>query len=248
MKLLKSLFVLALFAAPAGAADMMIIQRDIAVSAGGGAGDGCSVAGTTVNFRASANSTAATAANCTANLPTGTTTNDVMIGFLEYEKDAPSVTAPTGWTLIRSTMNPSSTPDQSLYSYYKVVAGTQAANFTWTHASGFRQCFIATYKDINVGCSAGPIDVTSVSTFSATANWSAASVTTTKTNDRSVIVQANFDGLNSNEPSGYTERVETSLVSIQDVNIAAIGATGNKDGSLSSAATAGCVIHQTLID
>src|SRR5262245_57962009 len=85
---------------------------------------------TGVVFRAAASAGAASG-NITINVPTGTQANDVMIAGIGISANAPTVTAPAGWTLVRQTNNTTATAN-ALAIYRRMATSSEPANYTWT--------------------------------------------------------------------------------------------------------------------
>ncbi len=70
----------------------------------------------------------------TINKPAGTTQNDVMIASVSVRPSSATVTAPSGWTLIRRTDNANS-PTNSLAVYRKVAGASEPSSYAWTFST-----------------------------------------------------------------------------------------------------------------
>ncbi len=74
-------------------------------------------------FRAAASSAAASGA-LTINKPTGTVQGDVMVASISVRPNTATITAPSGWTLVRRLDNTNTTAN-SLAVYYKVAGSSE---------------------------------------------------------------------------------------------------------------------------
>ena len=70
----------------------------------------------------------------TISKPTGTTSGDVMIAAIAFRPYNATLTAPSGWTLVRQT-NQSATNNSAQAIYRKVAGGSEPASYTWTQGS-----------------------------------------------------------------------------------------------------------------
>jgi MSHA biogenesis protein MshQ len=68
--------------------------------------------------------------------PSGTVANDVMIASIAVQPSTTTITAPSGWTLIRRTDNATGNSN-SLAVYRKTDGGSEPSSYTWTLSSGF---------------------------------------------------------------------------------------------------------------
>jgi len=80
----------------------------------------------------SATSARATTGNLTINKPVGVVSGDVMIASIAIRPDTATVTPPTGWTVVRTTIYSGT---NKLIVYYKVAGGSEGASYTWTMGS-----------------------------------------------------------------------------------------------------------------
>src|SRR3990172_7416901 len=86
-------------------------------------------------FRASASASAATGVlTLTIARPANTVENDVMVAAIGVSASAPTITPPTGWTLVRKTDNAAANAN-SLAVYYKVATASEPANYTWSFSA-----------------------------------------------------------------------------------------------------------------
>ena len=186
-----------------------------------------------ITFRAAsstANSSGA-ATSVTVSKPTGTIEGDVMIAALGWDANG-SITAPSGWTLIRSTLF---NTDNNVAAWYKVAGASEPANYTWSQpANDDFSVGIATYYNVN---KSNPINVENAQTNSASSNVVAPSVTTTVANTMLVFIGSidhNNVGNTWTPPSGMNERVDQTnkwtSIEIADVVQASAGSSGTKTG------------------
>ena len=183
-----------------------------------------------IAFRSVASTTYAQRTNTTVNKPAGTSDNDILIAglFVGATGTAPTPTAPAGWTQIGTASSVTDIPgfNGTFRVFWKRAAG-EGASYTFTHASGSSQAFIAAYS----GCvtSGSPVDTFSVN--SGTGSTAAATgITTAGTNEMLLWVEHNWDIAAVTPPAGMTERFE-GLIYLADVRQTAAGATGNKSTS-----------------
>jgi RHS repeat-associated protein len=137
--------------------------------------------------------------------PGGVTSGDVMIAAVAV-RGVPTVTAPTGWTLIRSDSNGSS---MKLLSYWRVASGSEPADYTWSFSSARAAAgTITAYTGVNT---ANPVDV-----HSGLANTTdsdlivAPSVTTTGPDERLIALFSIMKVTSITPPTGMQELAETS--------------------------------------
>src|SRR5258706_12375761 len=83
-----------------------------------------------IAFRAAA-SAATNTQSLAVGLPSGTAANDVMIAAISVRPYTATITAPTGWTLVRR-VSYTSLQTSSLAVYRRVATASEASSFTWT--------------------------------------------------------------------------------------------------------------------
>ena len=150
----------------------------------------------------SAASAATNTTSLAVNLPSGTAENDVMIAAISVRPYTATITAPSGWTLVRR-VNFTTLQTSSLAVYRKVATSSEASSFTWsfsgnTYAAGGIQSFsgVDTSNPVNVENGQG----TSESLSHATP-----SVTTTVANAMLVTAHSFPSSTSWTPPSGMTE-------------------------------------------
>jgi len=174
--------------------------------------------------------------------PAGVQADDIMIAVLDV-KAAPTVTTPSGWTLVSTTPNGSNFK-QVVYS--RVVTASEPVSTTWTiNENRAISGGIVAYSGVNTST---PVETFSAGTGSTT-SITAPSVTSAFAG--AMIVGA--FGINADStiapPPGMTERGEIVSAArirteISDVALTTAGATGAKTAT---AATAAANIGQLVV-
>ena len=178
----------------------------------------------------------------TINKPAGTVSNDVMIAAIAVRPDTATITAPSGWTLVRRTDQSTATANSQAI-YRKVAGGSEPANYTWTlggsptgGAGG-----IMTFYNINT---TSPVNVENGQATAYALTHATPSVTTTVNNTMIVTAHSFSSGATWTPPSGMTEAVDIAseaVPSVTGVSIemsyvtqASAGATGTKTATASN--------------
>ena len=188
------------------------------------------VAGAAPALRAvSSGSNNASTTSISLNRPTGTVAGDVMLASLSV-RGTSTVTAPAGWTLIRTD---TFTASLRMHTYWRSATGSDPASWTWTFSAvRLAAGAIHAYSGVNATT---PIDANGGQAAGASsATATAPSITTTVANTRLVTFFANMSNSTWTAPAGFAERVDlvgtspsqfTSLTSA-DVARPTAGATG----------------------
>lgn len=176
--------------------------------------------------------------------------NDMLIAAISVSANAPTITAPAGWTLVRQTNNTNNTAN-ALAIYRRIATATDPANFTWTFtASTGSAGVMAAFSGVDLQ---NPIDVENAQTNSSNTAQQAPSLTTTDANEMIVSVHAIASAVTWTAPAGMTEAAEArsgalgaagESVSVNYVLQAAAGASGTKTATASGNADRG--VGQTL--
>ena len=178
-------------------------------------------------------------ATLTINAPAGVSANDLMVAQIAVNGGTDTtVTAPSGWTLIRRTDNTTNVGEAS---YYKVATASEPASYAWTITDGVgtprAAGGILAYAGVN---DSSPVDVSSGTSGGSSTSVSAPTVTTTTDLDLVDGLFATDTGTTFTAPSGMTERSDVRNTSANgpsaetaDFTKTPAGATGAK------AATAG---------
>jgi hypothetical protein len=83
-------------------------------------------------YRSTASASAASGVlTLTIAIPGGTVENDVMVAAIGVSANAPTITAPDGWTLVRQLNNTNANAN-SLAIYIKVAAAFEPSSYSWT--------------------------------------------------------------------------------------------------------------------
>jgi hypothetical protein len=131
-------------------------------------------------YRAAASASAANAVLAlTINRPAGTILNDAMVASIGVAANTPTITAPSGWTLVRQ-MNNTVANANSLAVFIKIATAAEPANYTWTFsASGGSAGGIQTFYKVDI---TNPIDVENGQTTPSSISHTTPSITTTVSN------------------------------------------------------------------
>lgn len=199
------------------------------------AGRGGGVIGTPT-FRAVASTAIGVRSTLTVSKPTGTTDNDLLVAFVPVAT-TDTITAPSGWTLIRDTLFNASGSHVS--SYYK-VASSEPASWDWTiGASVTCMGVVAAYSQC--ATSSPLINSTSNPNQAGVTNDVALSITTSTPNALLVGIYVCSGNRTYTPPGDMTERFDQGNGPSQELTDsvqAAAGASGNKTAVISSAAAA----------
>ena len=175
-------------------------------------------------------------------MPTGTTTNDIMIAVISVRGGSGvTVTVPAGWAFINEQNT--STPMKNVM-YYKIATSTDAGPYDFTFSVANKASgVIASYSGVDT---AQPIDVNNSQTNTSSTTLTAPSLTTTVANSMLVAGYGtatsttmaggsgmNIRGYDASTGNGGTSRTTTGL---QDVLQPAIGASGAKTMTAGSGA------------
>lgn len=168
--------------------------------------------------------TAGTGVNTTITKPTGTVTGDLVIAWLYVEDDV-AVSAPDGtWTLIGTVDHPGQPMD--LIAWWKVAGAGEPANWTWTHASAYRQG--GAYRITGAPASA-VIDGTPTTNTGTGTTATFLAVTTAQANSGLVGIVGEWTASATGSfTSPLTERSDTTQFSLASGVQAAAGSSGNK--------------------
>jgi hypothetical protein len=187
-----------------------------------------------IAFRSATTNSNAGATTLVITPPASLADNDVMIAVICVNVDTTAITAPAGWTLIRS-LNTTFTARASLY---RKLAASESGSYTWTFDSSQRSAgAIAAFTGVNT---ISIVDVENGQTGGGTANAVAPTITTTLDND--MLVYAGADDSSTvatwTPPTGMAEAADSN--SAQSVEIAYVlqavaGATGTKTGVCTNA-------------
>ncbi len=167
----------------------------------------------------------------TVNKPTGTASDDVMIAHVIVRTAGNTITAPSGWTLIKRQDSGSSI---STATYWKLAGSSEPSSYTWSFStSGEASGGIASYIGVN---KTSPIDASNAQYNSGTSTVSNSGVTTTVPNDMLVFAVGITVPTTVNVPTGFTQEWSTTSTSsttseMSDKLFTSSGSTGTISGS-----------------
>jgi hypothetical protein len=166
--------------------------------------------------------------------PSGTASGDVLVAAVDIGGTT-TVTAPSGWTLVRSTTSGTSLT-QAIYVH---VAGTsEPSSYQWRFSSArLASAVMAAYIGVNTTT---PVDVSSGGSSSNSSSDVAPSVTTTAAGELLIGVFGEAANASVTPPTGMLEQVEQLagtgnnrvVVELSDQQLGAAGATGNRTATL----------------
>jgi hypothetical protein len=189
-------------------------------------------------YRSASSATSVPVNTIAINKPAGVTTNDVLLAGISVRGN-PTITAPSGWTLVRSDAS-GTTLLQSVYR--KVATGSEPASYTWTFSEPIASAVggIAAYSGVNTTT---PIDVHGGQANASSTSVTAPSVTTTAANAMLVGFFGTANDATFTAASGMTERYDvdadgTNQIGgeVADQAQAAAGASGTRVATASVAA------------
>jgi RHS repeat-associated protein len=191
----------------------------------------------TIAFRAATSAASPALTGLTIAKPAGTAADDVLVAAIA-SRTAPTITAPVGWSLVRSDVNGTSLT-QAIF--VRTAGGSEPANYTFPFSVPTLSATggIIAYSGLDP---LSPIDVSGGQANTSSASVTAPSVTTTMSD---VIVAGFFattDDATFTPPAAMTERFDvladgTAQVSSEGTEVvqAAAGATGTKVATASIA-------------
>lgn len=181
----------------------------------------------TISLRAkNAPNTEVDASSYALNKPTGTVEGDVMLAHIILNSGNPTITPPTGWTLIRKTNTENSNLGSAIY--YRVATASEPTSYSWRFSSSATATGgIATYTGVD---NANPIDAHSGQFNSGTTTMQAPAVTTTTTGDRLVFFSGLTEVATVTGPSSMTQQWKVGSANqsfMADRAFPTRGSTGN---------------------
>ena len=197
-----------------------------------------------IAHRASSFAANATATTLTIPKPATAQANDVAVMAIAVRGN-PTITAPTGWTLVRTDTN-STTMRQAIYR--KVLGATEPTSYTWTLSSAQAAAGgIQAYSGVS---SVTPVDVNGGQFNASSTSVTAPSITTTKANAQVIGFFGTSVATTFTAPTGMTERGDvassagTFKVTVEgaDVAKATTGATGTKVATAAAGASIGQLV------
>ena len=140
--------------------------------------------------------------------PAGTVQDDVMIASIGVRPSSTTITAPSGWTLVRRMDNGSGTSN-SLAVYRRVAGASEPASYTWTvSGNNYAVGGIQSFSGIDT---ASPIDVENGQTTPNGTTHTTPSVTTTVAGAILVTSHTYSSNRTWSPPSGMIEAIDVSM-------------------------------------
>jgi hypothetical protein len=187
-----------------------------------------------IAFR-SATGTTVNGTSITLNKPSGTASGDVLVAAIEISGTT-TVTAPSGWTLVRSTTS-GSTLTQATYVH--IAGSSEPSSYQWRFAaSRLASGAVAAYVGVD---GTTPVDVSSGGSSSGSTSIVGPSVTTTTAGELLIGAFGGAANASLTPPTGMLEENEQLagtgnnrvVVELSDQQLGAAGATGNRTATLS---------------
>jgi peptidoglycan/xylan/chitin deacetylase (PgdA/CDA1 family) len=197
-------------------------------------------------FRSVSTGQASNATTIVLNKPAGTASGDVLLAAIDI-LGAPTVTMPTGWTLVRST-SVGTTLTQAVYVH--AAGSSEPTSYTWRFSTARTASgAVAAYVGVNPTT---PIGVSSGGTSSSSKSITAPSVTTSVSGTLLLGVFGAAANASVTPPSGMIEQAERlagtgntrCMTEFADQQAPAVGATGTRVATLSKA---GANVGQLLV-
>jgi hypothetical protein len=165
--------------------------------------------------------------NSSITKPTGISTGDEMwMQFvIEYNSSSPiTPTAPSGWTYVDDLTITDGPTTYRTYIHRKTATGSEPASYDWTHSAALTSGTVVVYRGVD---NTTPQDVT-FSRANGNGNVATApSITTVSNNALRLILRTAWNGLSVTPTSGWTERVDSTVVYAEDQPMVTAGATGS---------------------
>lgn len=171
----------------------------------------------TVGFRAasSANTGSGTATSVTVTKPAGVVAGDVMIAAVTLGSTTPTITAPTGWTLVRTQVNGTAIRT-SVYS--KVAGAAEPVSYVFSFSAASRAAAaVSAYTGVDT---TAPVAVNTGGTNASATAQVAPTATTTSTNQQVIRVWGAKASVTFTPPAGITERADVRATGTGSVGLA----------------------------
>lgn len=141
------------------------------------------------------------------NVPSGTTTDDVMISAIAVGPSSTGITAPSGWTLInRQDQGTATSNSQAIY--YRVATASEPGSYTWIFSGGAvngSAAGIASYRGVDT---ASVVNVSGSQATSSSTSHAAPSINTTVSSAMIVVAYSYSSSENWTEPASMAEQVD----------------------------------------
>jgi hypothetical protein len=187
-------------------------------------------------------------------VPTGTIANDVMIASIAFRPSSVTITAPSGWTLIRQVTQGSGNTNK-LATYYRVAGGSEPSYYTWTFSAAHTGA-VGGAISLRGADTSDPIDDEDGQATGLSTNHTALDVTANVNGSMLVTAHALSSSVTWTTPTGMTEEVDVASLTTPDtVGIsmemnyetrATAGATGNRTAAAAAEADVGATQSVTI--
>jgi peptidoglycan/xylan/chitin deacetylase (PgdA/CDA1 family) len=188
-----------------------------------------------IALRGATGATVTSGTSITLNKPSGTASGDVLIAAIEISGTT-TVTAPSGWVLIRSTTSGSALTQAS---YVHTAGASEPSSYQWQFSSSrLASATVAAYVGVN---GTTPVDVSSGGSSSGSTSIIAPSLTTTTTGDLLIGAFGGAANASVTPATGMLEENEQLagtgnsrlVIELCDQQLGAAGATGTRTATLS---------------
>lgn len=191
--------------------------------------------------------------NTTCNKPT-VSVGHMMVGYLIHGgASIPSVTPPSGWTEFTTTTFTTVTQSGGAFNlklrvWYRLVDGSEGANFQWTHVSASTTMAIVNYTGVDTTTPIGPVSQnsgTGVTSTYATLTPTAGGCITT------IGIDWADNAANLSAPSGtptLTERYDGTILYVATADNVSGTATGTRTQAQNSGASSPWGAYQLSIN
>jgi hypothetical protein len=197
-----------------------------------------------IAFRAASSATTRGATSLSVPRPTGTQSGDVLVASLDVA-GAPQITAPAGWTLVRTDTAPSSFVQAT---YWHLAGASDPASFTWAFSSS--QLAVGSMLAYSGVDPANPVDASNGQANASSTSIVAPSVDASAAGSMLVMLAGVASNGSVTPPTGMTERVEASAGRSDKVtgeaSDASVGA-GSTGPRTATASRAGANIGQLIV-
>jgi hypothetical protein len=199
------------------------------------------------------------------NKPSGVVDGDLMVAFIhtQFNSSAQSLTAPAGWTLVRTTESSPGSAGSCIKSYYK-IASSEGSDYTWTYVTALGAYCGGSILRITDHNASTPV-LTSNGASGGTGTSISSACTVTPTNGNQLILMAFYGRVVSSTTTVSSYAVATSNPSwteLYDVSSSGTGgsmalayaarpedtATGNATLTTSTSISTDSVIQMVVID
>jgi hypothetical protein len=142
------------------------------------------------------------------NVPTGTVAGDVMLASIAVQPSSIVITAPAGWTLVRSTTQAAATSSR-MATYYRVATAAEPASYLWSFSGAASTGATGGIMSFSGVDPVSVIDVEGGNVTASALTHSANGVTTTVAN--TMLVGA-FEFTSTPSAANWTSDMSTSAV------------------------------------